>query len=376
MNELELKYGCNPNQKPARIYHGRRRRTAHQGAQRQAGLHQLPGRLQLLAAGEGAESGHRPARGRFLQACRPRRAPPWACPSAKLNGRSTLCPMDKELSPHRLRLYPGPRRRPAVLLSATGRPSPTSATPTPPATSSSEVSDGVIAPGYTDEALEILKAKSKGGYNVVQIDPDYVPAASRAQGCVRHHLRAGPQRLWISTRRCSRTSSLKTRTCRRAPSIDMIVALITLKYTQSNSVCYRERRPGHRRGRRPAEPHPLHPPGRAARPTTGICASIPRCWALQFVDKIRRPDRDNAIDIYHLRRVRGRPGRGRVAAAPSQVKPEPLTAEEKKAWIATQIRRHRGLRRLLPLRGQRGAGQKVAACPTSWSRAAPSGTIM
>ena len=77
--ELELKYGCNPNQKPSRIFM-QDGRTAHDGAQRQAGVHQFSGRPELLAAGAGAEARHGPARRRLLQACDPRRAPPWACP--------------------------------------------------------------------------------------------------------------------------------------------------------------------------------------------------------------------------------------------------------------------------------------------------------
>ena len=126
-------------------------------------------------------------------------APPWACRCSDVERKIYFVGRTRSCTPHRLRLCPGPGRRPAVLLRRLGGPVATCATPPPPGYLQHEVSDGIIAPGYTDEALEILKTKRKGNYNVVQIDPDYVPAAHGAQGRLRRHLRAGPQQLSRST---------------------------------------------------------------------------------------------------------------------------------------------------------------------------------
>ena len=102
-----------------------------------------------------------------------------------------------------------------------------------------EVSDGVIAPGYDPEALAILKTKRKGSYNIVQIDPDYVPEEQEREAGVRRDLRAGPEQLQESTGDLAEQCGHRTgRTCRESAARDLIVALITLKYTQSNSVCY------------------------------------------------------------------------------------------------------------------------------------------
>ena len=161
-----------------------------------------------------------------------------------------------------------------------------------------EVSDGIIAPDYTDEALDILKTKHKGGSTTsCRSTPPMSP-----RRWSRRMFSASPSSRGTTTAKsmkaCSPTSSPTTRTCPRVPSATCILALITLKYTQSNSVCYVKDGSDHRRGRGPAEPHPLHPSGGAARRTTGISASHPKVLALPFVDGIRRPDRDNAIDVY------------------------------------------------------------------------------
>ena len=165
-----------------------------------------------------------------------------------------------------------------------------------------EVSDGIIAPGYTDEALEILKTKKKGNYNVVQIDPDYVPAPQEYKDVVRRHLPAGPQQLRDRRGAAAPTLSPRTRTCRKQAKRDMIVALITLKYTQSNSVCYVK--DGQAIGVGAGQQSRIHCTRLAGnKADTWWLRQHPKVLGLQFVEDIRRPDRDNAIDVYTLRRV-------------------------------------------------------------------------
>ncbi|MGN0964288.1 MAG: phosphoribosylaminoimidazolecarboxamide formyltransferase, partial [Dysosmobacter sp.] len=196
-----------------------------------------------------------------------------------------------------------------------------------------EVSDGVIAPGYTDEALEILKTKKKGGYNVVQIDPAYVPAAVETKDVFgvtfeqgRNNYRIDASLLDnIVTENHDLPDSAKT---------DMIVALITLKYTQSNSVCYVK--DGQAIGVGAGQQSRIHCTRLAGQKADNWwMRHHPKVMGLQFVDGIRRPDRDNAIDIYTSDEYEDILADG-VWQNTFKVKPEVLTAEEKKAWIATQ----------------------------------------
>ena len=131
-----------------------------------------------------------------------------------------------------------------------------------------EVSDGVIAPGYTDEALAILKEKRKGGYNVVQIDPQYKPTPVEHKDVFGVTFEQGRNELKIDE---SLLQNLPTQNKTLTPEAkrDLIVSLITLKYTQSNSVCYVKN--GQAIG--------VGAAWRATRPTTGTCASAPRCWS-------------------------------------------------------------------------------------------------
>ena len=199
-----------------------------------------------------------------------------------------------------------------------------------------EVSDGIIAPGYSDEALAILKTKHKGGkYNVVQIDPAYTPAPLEQKDVFGITFEQGHND-------CKIDESLLTNIVTENKDLpegakrDMLLALITLKYTQSNSVCYVEGRSGHRRGRGPAEPHPLHPSCGTTRRTTGISAAIRRCSPCTFVDGIRRPDRDNAIDVYLSDECDDVLADGAWQHI-FQERPEPLTGEEKRAWLAHAV---------------------------------------
>ena len=196
-----------------------------------------------------------------------------------------------------------------------------------------EVSDGVIAPGYTDEALEILKTKKKGGYNVVQIDPDYVPAPQEYKDVFGITFQQGRNNFKIDEELLGNIVT-ENHDLPEAAKIDMIVSLITLKYTQSNSVCYVK--DGQAIGVGAGQQSRIHCTRLAGQKADNwYLRQHPKVLGLQFVDYIRRPDRDNAIDIYTSDEYEDILADG-VWQNTFKVKPEVLTAEEKKAWIATQ----------------------------------------
>ena len=196
-----------------------------------------------------------------------------------------------------------------------------------------EVSDGVIAPGYTDEALAILKTKKKGGYNVVQIDPDYVPAPQEYKDVFGITFQQGRNNFTINEELLDNIVT-ENRELPQSAKIDMIVALITLKYTQSNSVCYVK--DGQAIGVGAGQQSRIHCTRLAGQKADNwYLRQHPKVLGLQFVDGIRRPDRDNAIDIYTSDEYEDILADG-VWQNTFRVKPEVLTPEEKKAWIATQ----------------------------------------
>ena len=196
-----------------------------------------------------------------------------------------------------------------------------------------EVSDGVIAPGYTEEALEILRAKRKGGYNVVQIDPNYVPAPQECKDVFGITFEQGHNNFRIDEELLSNIVTENKELPRQA-QIDMIVALITLKYTQSNSVCYVKN--GQAIGVGAGQQSRIHCTRLAGQKADNwYMRQHPKVLALPFVEGIRRADRDNAIDVYTSDEYEDvlRDGEWQKVFT---TRPEPLTAEEKKAWIATQ----------------------------------------
>ena len=196
-----------------------------------------------------------------------------------------------------------------------------------------EVSDGIIAPGYTDEALEILKTKKKGNYNVVQIDPDYLPAVTEHKDVFGITFEQGRNNLVIDKDMLTNIVS-ENKDLPENAKIDMIVALITLKYTQSNSVCYVK--DGQAIGVGAGQQSRIHCTRLAGQKADNwYLRQHPKVLALQFVDDIRRPDRDNAIDVYTSDEYEDVLADG-VWQNTFKVRPEVLTAEEKKAWIATQ----------------------------------------
>ncbi len=192
-----------------------------------------------------------------------------------------------------------------------------------------EVSDGVIAPGYTDEALSILKSKKKGGYNVVQIDPAYVPKPIEQRDIFGIRFQQGYNDLAIAPALLDNIVT-ENKVLTPQAKTDLLLAMITLKYTQSNSVCYVK--DGQTIGVGAGQQSRIH-----CTRLAGSKADIwwlrqhPKVLGLPFVDDIRRPDRDNAIDIYISDEHEDILADG-VWQNTFKVKPEVLTREEKKEW--------------------------------------------
>ena len=194
-----------------------------------------------------------------------------------------------------------------------------------------EVSDGVIAPGYTDEALEILKAKRNGKYNVVQIDPDYVPASLERKMVFGITFEQGRNDIKIDD---SLFTNIVTasRNLPESAVRDLKVALITLKYTQSNSVCYVKN--GQAIGVGAGQQSRVHCTRLAGQKADNWwMRQNPKVLNLPFRKDIKRPDRDNTIDVYIGDEYEDvlRDGTWELFFTE---KPEPLTAEEKKEWLA------------------------------------------
>ncbi|MEE1304169.1 MAG: phosphoribosylaminoimidazolecarboxamide formyltransferase [Agathobacter sp.] len=193
-----------------------------------------------------------------------------------------------------------------------------------------EVSDGVIAPGYTDEALEILKQKKNGNYCVIEIDPDYEPAPIERKDVFGITFEQGRNELVIDDEFFSNIVTNNKELTDQA-KIDLAIAMITLKYTQSNSVCYVKG--GQAIGIGAGQQSRIHCTRLAgSKADNWWLRQSPQVLGLQFVDGIRRADRDNTIDLYI-----GEDYMDVLAEGEWQkffkVKPEVFTAEEKRAWL-------------------------------------------
>ena len=196
-----------------------------------------------------------------------------------------------------------------------------------------EVSDGVIAPDYTDEALEILKSKRKGGYNVVKIDPGYTPAPVERRSIFGIVFEQGYNDLTIDEEMLANIVT-SNKDLPQAARHDMLLSLITLKYTQSNSVCYVK--DGMTIGVGAGQQSRIHCTRLAgSKADTWWLRQHPKVLGLQFVDGIRRPDRDNAIDIYISDEHDDVLAEG-VWQNTFKARPQVLTEAEKKEWIARQ----------------------------------------
>lgn len=194
-----------------------------------------------------------------------------------------------------------------------------------------EVSDGIIAPGYEPEALEILKSKRKGTYNIIQIDPSYEPAALERKQVFGVTFEQGRNNLKIDESMLENIVT-ENKNLPEDKKHDLLIALITLKYTQSNSVCYVK--DGQAIGIGAGQQSRIH-----CTRLAGNKADIwwlrqhPKVMGLQFVDGIRRPDRDNAIDVYISDEYMDVLADGAWENI-FKVKPEVFTKEEQKAWLA------------------------------------------
>lgn len=198
-----------------------------------------------------------------------------------------------------------------------------------------EVSDGIIAPGYTDEALEILRAKKNGKYNVVQIDPDYIPAPEERKDVFGVTFEQKRNDFKIDETLLQNIVT-KNKQLPQQAKIDMIVAMITLKYTQSNSVCYVKN--GQAVGVGAGQQSRIHCTRLAGdKADNWSLRQHPYVLGLDFVDGVRRPDRDNAIDCY-LSDVECR----QLLAEGNwqntfKTRPPLLTREMKEEWIAQRL---------------------------------------
>ncbi|HCJ41324.1 phosphoribosylaminoimidazolecarboxamide formyltransferase [uncultured Ruminococcus sp.] len=194
-----------------------------------------------------------------------------------------------------------------------------------------EVSDGIIAPGYTDEALEILKSKRKGTYNIIKIDENYVPAEIERKQVFGVTFEQGRNELKIDKALLSNVVT-ENKDIPDDKLEDLIISLITLKYTQSNSVCYVKN--GQAIGIGAGQQSRVHCTRLAgSKADNWWLRQNPKVMALPFKDDIRRPDRDNAIDVYIGDEYEDVLAEGEWQRI-FKTKPEPLTAEEKKAWLA------------------------------------------
>ena len=193
-----------------------------------------------------------------------------------------------------------------------------------------EVSDGVIAPGYTEEALELLKQKKKGNYNVIQINPDYVPAPIEKKQVYGITFEQGRNELNIDDELLSNIVTQNKEVPEQA-LIDMKVALIVLKYTQSNSVCYVKN--GQAIGIGAGQQSRVHCTRLAGQKADNwFLRQSPKVLGLQFLDTIGRAERDNAIDVYIGEEYMDVLADGAWEKI-FKVKPDVFTREEKRAWL-------------------------------------------
>ena len=327
MRELELKYGCNPNQKPARIF-------MESGELPLKVLNGRPGYINFMDALNSWQlvKALKKATGLPAAASFKHVSPAGAALGQPLTDveRKIYFPPEGELSPIACAYV---RARGADRLCSFGDWAALSDVCDADTARclAGEVSDGVIAPGYTDEALEILKGKKKGAYNVVEIDPGYEPAPIERRSIYGITFEQGYNSLPIDESVLENIVTANKELSQQAKN-DMLLSLITLKYTQSNSVCYVKN--GQTIGVGAGQQSRIH-----CTRLAGNKADIwwlrqhPKVLGLQFVDGIRRADRDNAIDIYISDEHDDVLSDG-VWQNTFKVRPEVLTAEEKKDWIA------------------------------------------
>ena len=333
MNELELKYGCNPNQKPSRIF------MADGSDLPIEVLNGKPGYINFLDAFNGwqlvkelKEATGLPAATSFKHVSPAGAAvglpltevekkiywvdetigelSPLACAYARARGADRMSSFGDFIS-----LSDVCDVQTALLIKP-------------------EVSDGVIAPGYTDEALEILKSKKKGNYNVIKIDANYKPEPIEKKQVYGITFEQGRNEFEINEALLDNIVTDNKEFTKQA-KIDLIIALITLKYTQSNSVCYAKN--GQAIGIGAGQQSRIHCTRLAgSKADNWFLRQNPKVLNLPFKEDIGRADRDNAIDLYIGEDYMDVIADGEWERIFTE-KPSVFTTEEKKAWLAENI---------------------------------------
>ena len=328
MNELELKYGCNPNQKPSRIY-------MEDGSELPIKvLNGRPGYINFLDAFNGWQLVSELKKAAGLPAATSFKHVSPAGAAVGLPLSDTLAKIYwvddlGELSPLASAYA---RARGADRMSSFGDFISLSDVCDVDTAKliKREVSDGVIAPGYEPEALEILKAKKKGNYNVIQIDPDYVPAPIEHKQVFGVTFEQGRNELKIDDDFFSNIVTENKELTEQA-KIDLAISMITLKYTQSNSVCFVK--DGQVIGIGAGQQSRIHCTRLAGQKADNwFLRQAPQVLNLQFVDGIKRADRDNAIDLYIGDEYMDVLADGAWENI-FKVKPEVFTREEKREWL-------------------------------------------
>ncbi len=329
MNEMALKYGCNPNQKPSRVF------MANGADLPIEVLNGKPGYINLLDAFNGWQLVRElklatglPSATSFKHV-----SPAGAAvgkPLSETEAKIYFVDDLGELSPIACAYA---RARGADRMSSYG--DFVALSDTCDAITATmlkrEVSDGIIAPGYTDDALEILKSKRKGTYNVIKIDPDYVPDPIETKQVFGITFEQGRNELAINNDLLSNIVT-DNKDIPDDKKIDLLISLITLKYTQSNSVCYVK--DGQAIGIGAGQQSRIHCTRLAgSKADNWWMRQNPKVMGLKFVDGIGRPDRDNTIDVYMSDEYEDVLRDG-VWQTLFKEKPEPLTREEKKEWLA------------------------------------------
>ena len=328
MHELELKYGCNPNQKPSRIY-------MENGELPIKVLNGKPGYINFLDAFNGWQlvKELKAATGLAAATSFKHVSPAGAAVGLPLSEVEKkiywVDDMDVEFTPL-ANAYA--RARGADRMSSFGDFISLSDV-CDVATAKiikREVSDGVIAPGYEPEALEILKAKKKGNYNVIEIDADYVPAPVERKEVFGITFEQGRNELKIDDEFFANIVT-ENKEIPESAKIDLAIAMITLKYTQSNSVCYAKG--GQAIGIGAGQQSRIHCTRLAGQKADNwLLRQSPKVLELQFVDGIGRADRDNSIDIYIGEDYMDVLADGAWEKI-FKVKPQVFTREEKRAWL-------------------------------------------
>lgn len=330
MHELELKYGCNPNQKPSRIF------MKDDSDLPIEVLNGKPGYINFLDAFNSWQlvKELKTATGLPAAASFKHVSPAGAAVATELSDtlKKIYFVDDLELSPLASAYA---KARGADRMSSYGDWAALSdvCDKETALLLKREVSDGIIAPGYTDEALEILKTKKRGNYNIVKIDPNYAPAPQEYKDVFGVTFQQGRNELKIDEEFLTKNIITENKELPEEAKRDLLIALITLKYTQSNSVCYAK--DGQAIGVGAGQQSRIHCTRLAGnKADIWYLRQHPKCLNLPFKEDIRRPDRDNTIDVYISDDYEDVLADGTWEQFFTE-KPEPLSREEKKEWLST-----------------------------------------